>query len=44
MRVVVVVYDLKVCDGFCFGRAVEVAVQVGLSGSFGVHSEVSGFV
>lgn len=44
VRVVVVVYDLKVCDSFSFGRAGEVAVQVGLSSSFSVHSEVSGFV
>lgn len=42
--VVMVVDDFKVLDSLCFGRAAEVAVQVGLPCSFSVHSEVSGLV
>lgn len=44
MCVVVVVDDFKVFDGFSFGGTTEVAVQVGLSCSFGADSEVSWFV
>lgn len=44
MRIVVVVDDFKVFDSFSFGWTTEVAVQVGLSCSFGVDSEVSGLV
>lgn len=44
MCIVVVVDDLKVFDSFSFGWATEVAVQVGLSCSFSVDSEVSGLV
>lgn len=42
--IVVVVDNFKVFDSFSFGGTAEVAVQVGLSCSFGAHSEVSGFV
>lgn len=42
--IVVIVDDFKVFDGLSFGRATEVAVQVGLSGSFSAHGEMSGLV
>lgn len=42
--VVMVVNDFKVFNGLSFSRPTEVAVQVGLSSSFSVHSEVSGLV
>lgn len=39
-----VVDDFKVLDSFSFGRAAEVAVQVGLPCSFSAHSEMSRLV
>lgn len=44
VRVVPVVDDLKVFNSFSFVGAGEAAVHVGFSCSFGVHSEVGGFV
>lgn len=42
--VVMVVDDFKVFDSLSFGWATEVAIQVGLSCSFGAHSEMSGLI